>query len=270
MGVYKNENIFGNGLTSGSPRAVRGIAVFLASLTILNCVWSPERVTSDSNKLVRIMYLYDYRECGYKLRKAKSIQNVLLNNESSNVNVIPIKWTPAVMTVSTRLSAKTRTYIEVSIGFHAIWMLFAILLWIFIKVKSIKLKYLKLNLNVFMYYSLFMVVFDISMAIVYVAHIQKSLTNGMVLRYSGWAVEIKLENYDMFAGWIPMVASACWLRGILIMVCNVYSIKKIRFIIHKIRKKEVKIKMAQEGYLPIPDPTLLGEDHSEILFCRTP
>ncbi|KAL4709605.1 hypothetical protein ACJJTC_007336 [Scirpophaga incertulas] len=148
--------------------------------------------------------------------------------------------------VSTRLSWKTRRYIELSLAIHAIWMIIAICLNIFISsTKNIRI--LKFILSTFFYVSLSVIVFDISMAIMYIAHIKQSLTKGMILRYSGWSVELKLQYYDDFAGWLPIATAVRWLRGIVILGWNIYSCKIINNINRKIKNKEVKTHLICEG-----------------------
>ncbi|CAH0682947.1 unnamed protein product [Spodoptera exigua] len=73
------------------------------------------------------MYLYDSEACGYKLRKAKLISNLQISNETYGLDVLPIRWQPAITTVSTRLSAKTRKEIQVWMSLHLLWMLFAVI-----------------------------------------------------------------------------------------------------------------------------------------------
>lgn len=85
-----------------------GVLVFAGAATIDFCVWSPEHSSHDYDKLARIMYLYDPDACGYNLRASSSIWNLKFNNDTRGMNIRPIEWIPAVVTVSTRLSAKTR------------------------------------------------------------------------------------------------------------------------------------------------------------------
>ncbi|CAH1636309.1 unnamed protein product [Spodoptera littoralis] len=87
---------------------IQCVCVCVGAATILSCVWTPEYSTWDFDKLTRIMYLYDSEACGYQLRKAKMISNLQISNETFGLEVLPIKWQPAITTVSTRLSAKTR------------------------------------------------------------------------------------------------------------------------------------------------------------------
>lgn len=81
--------------------------MFAASITILQCFWAPDKASFDYYKLASIMYLYDKKACGYSLA-AKSVANLQLSNDTKGLNVLPIKWKPAMVTVSTRLSTKTR------------------------------------------------------------------------------------------------------------------------------------------------------------------
>ncbi|XP_052755281.1 uncharacterized protein LOC113514074 [Galleria mellonella] len=230
-----------------------GVFVFFGSAIILQCVWSPDNATLDFDKLARIMYLFYSQACGYSLKVARSLSNIELPNETFGFQVLPIKWKPALVTVSTRLSAKTRKYIELSLAIHVVWMIAAIILSIVTR-KSKNIKVLKVVLAVFFYITVSVILFDLSIAIVYVVHIQQSLTKGMVLRYSGWSVELQLKSYDEFAGWLPVAASVCWMRGVLLLVLNMYSCKIIYYIIKRIKKREIKKRLMQEKNLLIPEP----------------
>ncbi|PZC74219.1 uncharacterized protein LOC110379844 [Helicoverpa armigera] len=229
------------------------IIVCLGSVSILACVWTPEHSTLDYDKLTRIMYLYDAAACGYKLRTAKAIANLYISNETYGLDLLPIKWQPALTTVSTRFSAKTRKYIEISFTFHFIWFFLAVAFRVIIK-NSTDTRSLKITLGVFFYSCVFIIGFDSSMAVVYITHIKQSLTKGMILRYSGWSTEMKLDNYDDFSGWLPIAASACWLRGFVIFMLNLYFCRVISIIRRKIRRREFKKKMAAERYNPFPEP----------------
>ncbi|KAJ8723114.1 hypothetical protein PYW08_003026 [Mythimna loreyi] len=192
---------------------VQCITVCIGAISILACFWTPEHSTTDYGKLARIMYLYDSQACGYKVKKAKEIANLQLSNEISGLDVLPITWLPVITTVSTRLSVKTRLYMQFSFGFHVAWFILAVLFRAIIK-NSTDVRVLKIALAVFFYSCVFMICYDLSMAVVYVTHIKQSLTKGMILRYSGWSTELKLKTTEDFGGWLPMAASACWLRGI--------------------------------------------------------
>lgn len=104
--------------------------------------------------------------------------------------------------------------------------------------------------------SITVVIFDVSMAIIYIVHIQKSITYSMILRHAGWSLNLKISHPDEFAGWIVIVASVCWLRGLFFTALNIYFcniINKIRF---RILKKEVRSRMIREGNLPFPEPAI--------------
>ncbi|XP_023935640.2 uncharacterized protein LOC112044130, partial [Bicyclus anynana] len=229
-----------------------GVLVFIGAATISYCVWTPAGVTHDYNKLARIMYLYDPLACGYRLRALASTKTLLLKNDTKKLKLTPIKWQPPVVTVSTRLAAKTRKYTKLSVLVHVFWFLVAIALRVF-KTSS-KLKLLKFILATSFYACVFVITFDLSMAIVYIAHIQQSLTNEMILRYSGWSVELKLNRYEDFGGWLPIAASALWIRGGIIFALNIYSCRLLQNILRTIQKREVKRKVALRENLPIPDP----------------
>ncbi|KAL0830837.1 hypothetical protein ABMA28_002950 [Loxostege sticticalis] len=245
------------------------IIVYIGSATILECVWSPDTATSDFNKLARIMYLYDHSACGYRLKTATALTNIQLPNETYGLNILPIRWKQAVVTVSTRLSSKTRRYIEFSLAVHVIWNVCAIIMYLIIGSKSNNHRVLKYTLSGYFYYSVFVIIFDISMAIVYIAHIQQSLTKGMVLRYSGWSVELKLESYEDFAGWLPMIASALWMRGILFLIWNIYCTKIVNGIRRKMYQRLVRIKVRDQSYYPIPEPKLRYSSDTSVLYYRT-
>ncbi|XP_059057455.1 uncharacterized protein LOC131851048 [Achroia grisella] len=247
---------------------IQCILVFLGSATVLHCIWTPDNATLDFDKLLRIMYLFDPQACDYNLHIARSLSNIQLPNNTFGLQILPIKWKPAIMTVSTRLSAKTRKYIELSLTIHIIWMFAAMILRIATR-KSKNIKLLKVVLAMFLYISISVLFFDISMAIVYVAHIQQSLTKGMVLRYSGWSVELQLRNYDDFAGWLPITASICWMRGIVILTLNIYSCKIIYYIRKRMKKREVKRRLVQELNLPIPEPAYQQFNDKHVLHCRS-
>ncbi|CAB3246699.1 unnamed protein product [Arctia plantaginis] len=91
------------------------------------------------------------------------------------------------------------------------------------------------------------------MALLYISHIKQSLSKGMILRYSGWSSNLKLNSYDEFGGWLPLLASCCWLRGIIIFVLNIYCTRSLMLIRRKIRRREIKRKYENERYRAIPD-----------------
>ncbi|XP_021203198.1 uncharacterized protein LOC101739818 isoform X1 [Bombyx mori] len=241
--------------------------VYLGAATIIYCVWSPDNATLDYDILARIMYLYDSETCGYNLRASKGLTNIRLSNDTKGFNVRPIKWSPAIVTVSTRLSAKTRKYVNFSFGVHLIWNLTALALVMFTRGSS-KIKHTKYALATFFYITSLITVCDISIAIVYIADIQQSLTKGMIIRYSGWSMEVKLRNYDDFGGWLPIIASICWLRGIVILIFNVYMCKLIYSIRNKIRMKEVGKRVKFRSNFPIPDAKINLPIDTNVLYYR--
>lgn len=155
-------------------------------------------------------------------------------------------------------------YIMVSVGFHVVWLITAILLLICRYLVKRLLKIHRIILAVFFYYSICIIFFDMSMALVYIADIQQSLTKGMVLRYSGWGVDIKLSSYDEFAGWLPIAASICWTRGIIILFINIYICKIINRYRSKLKWREVKIKLKAEGNLAFPDSKMRQQTIADI------
>ncbi|KAJ0183519.1 hypothetical protein K1T71_001495 [Dendrolimus kikuchii] len=247
---------------------IQCIAVYIGSITILHCVWNPYHATLDYDKLARIMYLYDSQACETRHNVKAAVVNLHLSNDTRGLDVLPIKWAPAIITVSTRLSAKTRTYIEASIAVHVSWMLSAIFMLIFIR-SSRHDNILKIVLAIFFYITIFIIIFDVSMGIVYIAHIQQSLTKGMIIRYSGWSVDMKVSNYEDFAGWLPIMASVCWMRGVFILVLNVIMCKVIYHIRKKIRIKEFRQKMMRTKNLPVPEAKFTQPSNRNVLHFRT-
>lgn len=158
-------------------------------------------------------------------------------------------------------------YIELSLATHVIWMISAIILRISTRTAT-KLSFTKTSLAIFFYVSISIVFFDLSMAIVYIADIQQSLSKGMVLRYSGWSVELQLRNYDDFAGWLPITASICWMRGVIILGINIYLCKIIYYIRLKIKKKEVRKRMKLSGFVPIPEARSYYPIDNNVLYYR--
>ncbi|OWR46188.1 hypothetical protein KGM_215578 [Danaus plexippus plexippus] len=175
------------------------------------------------------MYLYDPLACGYNLRASK--------------------------------------YVNLSAVIHVVWLLVAIALRIIrFSKESQPLKYM---LATVLYTTVFVTAFDLSMAIVYIAHIQQSLTYGMILRYSGWSVEMKVQNYDDFGGWFPMVASICWMRGVIILALNVYSCRVLQLLRRRVRKGEEKRRLVLEEHGPIPEAEFKKPDEDKVLYYRT-
>lgn len=157
-------------------------------------------------------------------------------------------------------------YVQLSAYIHLLWMLTAILLRIsFI----IRWRIQKILIAVTFYSSVFVIIFDVSMAIVYIAHIQQSLTKGMILRYSGWSVEVTIKRYNDFGGWLAIAASACWLRGGVILAINIYCCRILRLIRRKIKKHEVKERLLVGDNGPIPEPKYTEPNDDKVLYFRS-
>lgn len=126
----------------------------------------------------------------------------------------------------------------------------------------------KILITITFYSTIFVITFDISMAIVYIAHIQQSLTKGMILRYSGWSVEISIKKYYDFGGWLPIAACCCWLRGCVILVINIYCCRILQLIRRKITKREVKERLTQGDNAAIPEPKYSEPNDDKVLYFR--
>lgn len=87
---------------------VLAIIVFLGSSSILQCYWKVEKSDPDFLILLTVMYLYDADACGYP-HKQYSISELVLSNDTLGLPVYPIKRKKADITVSAKLSSKTRT-----------------------------------------------------------------------------------------------------------------------------------------------------------------
>ncbi|XP_075975670.1 uncharacterized protein LOC142976266 [Anticarsia gemmatalis] len=231
------------------------ILIFIGAASVIACVWTPDVATLDYDKLVRIMYLFDSQACGYKLTMSKKLANLQFNNSTKGFKDIrPIQWQKAVNLFSTELAANTRVNIELSLILHCVWFFIAIVSHIFCQ-RSYNLKHMKTILAVLFYSSVIMIILDVSLALVYISHIKQSLSKSMILRYSGWSNTLKLNSYDDFAGWLPIVASICWARGIIILFVNAYCCKIVNTVRKKIMRREIKMKYDEnEQYSIIPDP----------------
>lgn len=153
-------------------------------------------------------------------------------------------------------------------AFHVIWSILAIGFRIII-INSTEKRTVKFALAVFYYYCIFILCFDMTMAVVYVTHIKQSLTNGMILRYSGWGTQLKLQSYDAFAGWLPMVASVCWLRGFLFYMINLYCCKILSSVRQKTVRTEIFMnKLNLEQYHPIPEAEQVQTGDDNVLVYR--
>lgn len=80
---------------------------------------------------------------------------------------------------------------------------------------------------------------------------------------------MKLDNYNRFGAWLPMAASACWLRGIIIFGLNIYICRKIRLIKKSVKKREVKKKLMLEENMPIPEPMFGDPLDDNVLYYRS-
>lgn len=143
-----------------------------------------------------------------------------------------------------------------SIAIHVIWLVLAIGFGLVVRKQfKDKVKLFKIVMNLFLTMSVAVVVFDVSMAIIYIVHIQKSITYSMVIRHAGWSLNLKIAHPDRFGGWLVIVASVCWLRGLFFTALNIYCCNVINRIRMKILKKEIKTRIMREGNLPFPEPT---------------
>ncbi|XP_013147001.1 PREDICTED: uncharacterized protein LOC106109898 isoform X2 [Papilio polytes] len=244
-----------------------GVAVFVGAGTVYRCVWAPAAGMRDYDKLARIMYLYDSEACGRRVAAALAIANLRLSNATGPRGVRPVRWRPALATVSASLSAATRWYLNFSVAIHALWLLSALLVNILVKARA-RLRFQKIGLSLFFYASISVVIFDLSMAIVYASHIKKSLTKGMILRYSGWSVEMKLENYTAWGGWVPLAAALCWTRGGLIECLNVYCCRAVHLALRGVRKREVKRRLTLALNPPLPEARSENPSDGTVLYFR--
>lgn len=157
-------------------------------------------------------------------------------------------------------------YVRLSVYVHSVWISAAVALQMF--KSTTKLRFLKLLLDTVFYFSVFIIVYDLSMAIVYIAHIQQSLTKGMILRYSGWSVEMKIKRYDDFGGWLPIIACICWIRGVFVLALNIYCCRILLFIRRRIRKSEARTRLTLEENYPIPEPKYQEPLDDKVLYYR--
>lgn len=132
-----------------------------------------------------------------------------------------------------------------------------------------KIKCIKFVIYVFLIMSVVVVVFDISMAVIYIVHIQKSITYSMVIRHAGWSLNLRLSHPDAFGGWIVIAASICWLRGLVFTALNMYFCSIINRIRFRILKKEVRSRMLREGNLPFPEPATEKLVYHNSLYYRS-
>lgn len=66
-----------------------------------------------------------------------------------------------------------------------------------------------------------------------------------------------------------MIASAAWMRGIIFLIVNIINCKVIRFIIGKIKKKEVKRRLSDTINIPFPDSKSTQFTDRTSLYFRT-
>lgn len=148
------------------------------------------------------------------------------------------------------------SHIQNSIVIHVIWLILAICLGFVVRKQFMnKIKFVNFVIYVFWIMSVTVVVFDVSMAIIYIVHIQKSITYSMVIRHAGWSLNLKVTQPNAFGGWIVIAASICWLRGLFFTALNMYFCSVINRIRSKILKKEVRSRVMREGNIPFPEPT---------------
>ncbi|XP_063534780.1 uncharacterized protein LOC134744799 [Cydia strobilella] len=230
---------------------VQCIIVFVGVATVLHCVWKPDDGIYELEILSRIMYLYDTNACG-KTRSLRQTQELSLSNETFGLNIIPIKNMHVSLNVVAKLSGQTRTYVKFSLGLHVIWFLSAILLHLLIGIKNMKV--MKVILKIFRFITMSAVIFDVCMAIVYIADIQQSLTKAMIIRYSGWGMTPRQINHpDEFGGWVPIMAATAWLRCGIFFFFNLYLVRFVKIVMQKIRGKEVKSRIEKLCNVPFPD-----------------
>ncbi|XP_063362767.1 uncharacterized protein LOC134651595 [Cydia amplana] len=245
---------------------VQCIIVFVGSATVLHCVWKPDDGIYDLEILSRIMYLYDTNACG-KTRSLKQTQDLTLSNETFGLNIIPIKNKPVSLNVVAKLSAQTRTYLKFSLGLHVFWFLSAILLHLLIGIKNMKV--MKVILMIFRFITWSAIIFDVCMAIVYIADIQQSLTKAMIIRYSGWGMTPRqINNPDEFGGWVPIMAATAWLRCRIFFFFNLYLVRFVKNVMQKIRGKEVKSRISKLCNVPFPEADYNQKINGNSLYYR--
>ncbi|XP_061714557.1 uncharacterized protein LOC133523066 [Cydia pomonella] len=244
---------------------VQCIIVFAGAATVLHCVWKPDDGIYELEILARIMYLYDTNACG-KTRSLRQFQDLQLSNETFGLNIIPITNKHVSLNVVTKLSGQTRTYVKFSLGLHVFWFVSAILLHMLISIKNMKV--MKVILMIFRFITMSAVIFDVCMAIVYIADIQQSLTKAMIIRYSGWGMTPRqINNPDDFGGWVPIMAATAWLRGGIFFL-NLYLVRFVKQVMQKIRGKEVKSRISKLCNVPFPDADYNQETNGKSLHYR--
>ncbi|XP_073955309.1 uncharacterized protein [Choristoneura fumiferana] len=242
------------------------LAAYLVTVSVFSCLWNPENGFFELDILFRVMYLYDTDACGAQVH-IMHIDELVLSNETYGLAVLPIKHRSPLMSVISQLPEKTKNYLIMSVCLHTFWLATALILRVFINVEDLEVFVIVLRIVYFT--SLFVIFFDICLGVVYIAHIQQSLTKGMILRYSGWGKVRGINNIDEFGGWVPMIASAAWMRGIIVLIVNIFNCKVIRFIIGKIKKKKVKRRLADKTNIPFPDSRNSQFTDGNSLYFRT-
>lgn len=86
-----------------------------------------------------------------------------------------------------------------------------------------------------------------------------------VSRYSGWK-DIKVDNYDKFAGWLSFAASLFWLRGGLLFILNLYGASRISVALRSMTFKEFSQRLEASGNVPIPDAAQEYRSSSSVLY----
>ncbi|KAI8421990.1 hypothetical protein MSG28_009896 [Choristoneura fumiferana] len=301
---------------------MEGLAAYLVTVSVFSCLWNPENGFFELDILFRVMYLYDTDACGAQVH-IMHIDELVLSNETYGLAVLPIKHRSPLMSVISQLPEKTKNYLIMSVCLHTFWLATALILRVFINVEDLEVFVIVLRIVYFT--SLFVIFFDICLGVVYIAHIQQSLTKGMILSeptfshtnyvicpgLAAYLVTVSVfsclwnpengffeldilfrvmylydtdacgaqvhimhidelvlgnETYGLavlpikhrsplmsFGGWVPMIASAAWMRGIIVLIVNIFNCKVIRFIIGKIKKKKVKRRLADKTNIPFPD-----------------
>lgn len=80
---------------------------------------------------------------------------------------------------------------------------------------------------------------------------------------------MKVSNYDDFAGWLPILASICWMRGVIILALNIIMCKAIYHIRRKILIREFRQKRSYTRHLPIPEAKFTESFDDKVLHFRT-
>ncbi|XP_037969345.2 uncharacterized protein LOC119692529 [Plutella xylostella] len=232
---------------------VQSVAVFALGATVLGCMWSVERALFEFDTLARVMYLYDPEACGHGSTNPRTFHELVLSNDTRGFTVVPIKRLPPVATKSTRLAAEMRRHVTGSIVLHGIWFLLSVYIRCLCGFKNVNVSVLRYSLIVFFWSFVLICIFDTSMGIVYIAHVQQSLTIGMIVRYSGW-LRLKISNYEDFGGWLPLALGGCWLKGAALAALNFYCCGVIRAIMRNVSARDYRRRLVFDVNEPIPEP----------------